>query len=302
MTHTAIPSGQQELANAPAISTKSDRNRLAWLSIFKDRRILVCSIILLILLGAGLIAPWISPYHPEHMDYTAVLADPTSSHLLGTDQLGRDVLSRLLYGARLSLQIAVFSVVIAFVVGVAVGVISSYLGGWVDNVLMRLVDVLLAFPALVLAITVAAYLGPSIRNISLVIGIVYMPIFARLSYVVTSTVMKSDYVEAARAMGASAPRIILRSILPNSMAPLIVQTSLSLGFAILTESGLSFLGLGVPPPAPSWGSEIASARLTIDQAPLLVVWPSIVIALAILSFNILGDALRDRFDPRVRQR
>lgn len=302
MTHTAIPGGQQELANAPASSTKSGRNRLAWLSIFKDRRILVCSIILLILLGAGLIAPWISPYHSEHMDYTAVLADPTSSHLLGTDQLGRDVLSRLLYGARLSLQIAVFSVVIAFVVGVAVGVISSYVGGWVDNVLMRLVDVLLAFPALVLAITVAAYLGPSIRNISLVIGIVYMPIFARLSYVVTSTVMKSDYVEAARAMGASAPRIILRSILPNSMAPLIVQTSLSLGFAILTESGLSFLGLGVPPPAPSWGSEIASARLTIDQAPLLVVWPSIVIALAILSFNILGDALRDRFDPRVRQR
>lgn len=167
---------------------------------------------------------------------------------------------------------------------------------------MRLVDVLLAFPALVLAIAVAAYLGRSLLNIALVIGIVYTPIFARLTYVVTSALKRVEYVEAARAMGASHGRIIFGAILPNSLAPLIVQISLSLGFAILTESGLSFLGVGVPPPAASWGAEIATARLTLRQAPLLVLFPSIVIATAILSFNILGDALRDAMDPRIRGR
>jgi peptide/nickel transport system permease protein len=302
MTDTALLGKKHEDAASLEQVPAQKKRRSGWSSAFRDPRIAVCTVILVLLAGAGIFAPLISPYSPEYMDYTQVFADPSSDHFLGTDQLGRDVLSRLIYGARLSLQISILSVVIAFVTGVATGVISAYVGGWIDNVLMRMVDVLLAFPALVLAITVAAYLGPSMRNIAIVIGIVYMPIFARLSYVVTSTVMRAEYVEAARSIGASAPRIILRAILPNSMAPLIVQTSLSLGFAILTESGLSFLGLGVPPPAPSWGSEIASARLTIDQAPLLVVWPSIAIGLAILSFNVLGDALRDRLDPRIRKR
>lgn len=268
----------------------------------RDPRILVSGTVILLLVIIGVLAPVISPFDPEHMDYMSPLAGPSATHPLGTDQLGRDVLSRLMYGARLSLQISVYSVTIALVIGTITGVVSSYFGGWIDNVLMRLVDILLAFPALVLAITVAAYLGPSIQNISLVIGIVYMPIFARLTYVVTRSIMRVEYVEAARSIGASPARIIGRAILPNSMAPLIVQVSLSLGFAILTESGLSFLGLGVPPPAPSWGSEIAAARLTLDRAPLLVVWPSITIALAILSFNIMGDALRDQFDPRIRGR
>jgi peptide/nickel transport system permease protein len=162
------------------------------------------------------------------------------------------------------------------------------------------VDVLLVFPALVLAITVAAYLGPSVEHIALVIGIVFMPIFARLAYSVTAVTRGAEFVQAARALGASHQRIILRAILPNSLAPLIVQISLSLGFAILAESGLSFLGVGVPPPATSWGAEIAGARLTLDKDPLLVVWPSAVLGLAILSFNVLGDALRDVMDPRVR--
>jgi len=270
-------------------------------TLLRDPRVSISSGVLILFILAGLLAPLISPYETEYMDYTATLASPSRAHLLGTDQLGRDVLSRLLHGARISLQIAVYSVALALVLGVAMGVTSSYLGGWIDNLIMRLMDILLAFPALVLAITVAAYLGPSLRNVALVIGIVYMPIFARLTYVITRTVMKMEYVEAARAIGASPIRLILRAILPNSVAPLIVQTSLSLGFAILTESGLSFLGLGVPPPAPSWGSEIASSRLTLDQAPLLVLWPSITIAAAILSFNLLGDSLRDHLDPRVRK-
>jgi peptide/nickel transport system permease protein len=267
-----------------------------------EPRVVVSGTAILILALIGLFAPWISPYDPETMDSSLSLAGPSASHWLGTDQLGRDVLSRLIYGARLSLQVSVYAVAFAFVCGVSVGVISSYFGSWIDTILMRVVDVLLAFPALVLAITVAAYLGPSLKNIVLVIGIVYTPIFARLTYVVTRAIKPVDFVQAARALGASHARIIFRAILPNSLAPLIVQISLSLGFAILTESGLSFLGVGVPPPAPSWGSEIANARLTLNQAPLLVVWPSLVIAVAILGFNILGDALRDVLDPRIRGR
>jgi peptide/nickel transport system permease protein len=267
-----------------------------------DPRIVASSSVIVLLILVALCAPLLSPYDPEYMDSSLSLGRASASHWLGTDQLGRDIVSRLVYGARLSLQISVYAVTIAFVCGVTIGVISSYFGSWIDTILMRIVDVLLAFPALVLAITVAAYLGPSMKNIVLVIGIVYTPVFARLTYVVTRAIKPVEYVQAARALGASHPRIIFRAILPNSLAPLIVQISLSLGFAILTESGLSFLGVGVPPPTPSWGSEIAMARLTLNQAPLLVVWPSVVIAFAILSFNILGDALRDLLDPRIRTR
>jgi peptide/nickel transport system permease protein len=254
----------------------------------------------LVLILVALLAPLIAPHDPEAIDPTASLSGPSPDHWLGADQLGRDVVSRLMFGARLSLQISIESVTFAAVVGITLGVLSSYFGGWIELIVMRLVDVLLVFPALVLAITVAAYLGPSVDHIALVIGIVYMPIFARLAYSVTAVTRRAEFVQAARALGASHARIILRAILPNSMAPLVVQISLSLGFAVLAESGLSFLGVGVPPPATSWGAEIAGARLTLDKDPLLVVWPSAVLGLAILSFNVLGDALRDVLDPRIR--
>jgi peptide/nickel transport system permease protein len=266
----------------------------------EDPRALVSGGVLVMLALVAVFAPLLSPYDPEFLDPSLSLAGPSGAHWLGTDQLGRDVLSRLIFGARISLQISLYAVAFAFVIGVLLGVLSAYFGSWLEMLVMRLVDVLLAFPALVLAITVAAFLGPSVTNIALVIGIVYMPLFARLAFVVSGATTKADYVQAARALGASDARIILGAILPNSLAPLIVQASLSLGFAILTESGLSFLGVGVPPPAPSWGSEIASARLTLDRSPLLVVWPSIALGLAILSLNMLGDALRDALDPRVR--
>jgi peptide/nickel transport system permease protein len=247
----------------------------------------------------GIAAPWISPYDPQLMHAGQSLSGPSADHWLGADQLGRDTLSRLIHGARISLQISVYSVTLAFIGGVTVGVVSSYFGGWVETTLMRLVDVLLAFPALVLAIVVAAYLGASMFNVTLVIAVVYMPVIARLTYVVTMSVKNAEFVEAARVVGSSDMRIILRAILPNSLAPLIVQLALSLGAAIMTESGLSFLGVGVPPPAPSWGSQIASARLTLNLEPLQVVWPALVILIAILSFNILGDAIRDFLDPRI---
>lgn len=300
---TAVASPDRSVADRTAQPSRIRRSAPSLLTrALQEPRIVVSGIAILALVLIGLLAPLISPYDPETMDSSLSLGPPSASHWLGTDQLGRDELSRLIYGARLSLQISVYAVAFAFVMGVAIGVVSSYFGSWIDVILMRIVDVLLTFPALVLAITVAAYLGPSMTNIVLVIGIVYTPVFARLTYVVTRAIKPVEYVEAARALGASNARIIFRAILPNSLAPLIVQISLSLGFAILTESGLSFLGVGVPPPAPSWGSEIANARLTLNQDPFLVVWPSLVVALAILSFNILGDALRDLLDPRIRNR
>lgn len=264
-----------------------------------DGRALVASVILLVLVLVAILAPVLAPHDPEAIDPAASLSGPSHEYWLGTDQLGRDVVSRLMFGARLSLRISVESVTFAALVGITLGLLSSYFGGWIELVVMRVVDVLLVFPALVLAITVAAYLGPSADHIALVIGIVYTPIFARLAYSVTSVTRQAEFVQAARALGASHARIILRAIVPNSLAPLIVQVSLSLGFAVLAESGLSFLGVGVPPPAISWGSEIAGARLTLDKDPLLVVWPSVVLGLAILSFNILGDGLRDSLDPRL---
>jgi peptide/nickel transport system permease protein len=300
---TATASSGRAVAD-PAIATIRTRAATPSLltrALHEPRMVISGSVILLLVL-IGLFAPWISPYDTEFMDSSLSLAPPSAVHWLGTDQLGRDVVTRLIYGARLSLQISVYAVAFALIVGVAIGVVSSYFGSWIDIILMRIMDVLLTFPALVLAITIAAYLGPSLQNIVFVIGIVYTPVFARLTYVVTRAIKPVEYVQAARALGASHARVIFRAILPNSLAPLIVQVSLSLGFAILTESGLSFLGVGVPPPAPSWGGEIANARLTLNQAPLLVVWPSIVVACAILSFNILGDALRDLLDPRIRNR
>jgi peptide/nickel transport system permease protein len=303
MSQTAItPIPVVARASDGAASAPVREHASVWQRALQDRRVVVAGGIIVLLVLIALLAPALAPYDPEAIDPAASLSGPTSAHWLGADQLGRDVLSRLIFGARLSLQISLESVALATLVGVSFGVLSSYFGGWIELIVMRVVDVLLVFPALVLAITVAAYLGPSADHIALVIGIVYMPIFARLAYSVTAVTRQAEFVEAARALGASHSRIILRAILPNSMAPLIVQVSLSLGFAVLAESGLSFLGLGVPPPATSWGAEIASARLTLNKDPLLVVWPSVVLGLAILSFNVLGDALRDVLDPRIRAR
>jgi peptide/nickel transport system permease protein len=298
MTQTAAT--QRHISIAVATEPTRRGNRSTFYRLMHDRRVVVAGSIVLLLIVVALLAPLIAPRDPEAIDASASLSRPSPDHWLGADQLGRDVVSRLMFGARLSLQISIESVALAAVVGITLGVLSSYFGGWIELIVMRVVDVLLVFPALVLAITVAAYLGPSVDHIALVIGIVYMPIFARLAYSVTAVTRRAEFVHAARALGASHARIILRAILPNSLAPLVVQISLSLGFAILAESGLSFLGVGVPPPATSWGAEIAGARLTLDKDPLLVVWPSAVLGLAILSFNVLGDALRDVWDPRIR--
>jgi peptide/nickel transport system permease protein len=220
---------------------------------------------------------------------------------LGTDSFGRDTLSRILYGARSSLLIAALAVLAAGTAGTLGGVLSATYRGAVDWAIMRFTDLVLAFPPLILAIAAVTFLGPGLVKLALVIAVLYLPSFARLAYSSALAVTHQEYLEAARAQGGSIWHQIRRHILPNIASPIIVQCSLSLGFAILVESGLSFLGLGVPPPAATWGRMVSESRKDMEQVPLLLVWPSLAIALAIGSFNMLGDGLRDAFDPRLRR-
>jgi peptide/nickel transport system permease protein len=254
-------------------------------------------ILLLVLLS--LLAPLIAPFEP-----TAQIAkrftEPSMTYIMGTDDVGRDVFSRLIYGARVSLWVGVVAVSISTVLGVTTGMIAGFFGGVVDNVLMRLVDILLAFPGLILAIIIASYLGPSLTNAMIAIGIVGAPHKARIARAPVLSILTEDYIMAARVMGAGNGRILLQHVLPNAMAPLIVSTSLSLSGAILADAGLSFLGLGTQPPDPSWGAMLQEGRRYMEDAWWMALYPGVGIMLAVLSFNLLGDGLRDILDPRLR--
>jgi peptide/nickel transport system permease protein len=265
---------------------------------FATLGIVVVACVVFLALFAGLLAP-LDPIKP---DLNRSLEPPGLSHLLGTDDLGRDILSRVIYGARISLLAGVVSVAIAFLGGVGLGVISGYWGGWVDNVIMRLMDSLLSFPAIVLALAIAAAIGAGLTNVMIAIGIVNTPTFARLARGQTLAVRELDYVGAARVLGARDLRIVRVHLLPNIAAPLIVQTSLSVAFAILAEASLSFLGFGVKPPEPSWGSMVSMGRGYLQQAPWLVFGPGAAIFITVMGFNFVGDALRDALDPRLSRR
>ena len=246
----------------------------------------------------ALAASLLAPYDPLATDWRLVRKPPSTLHLFGTDDLGRDVLARLIWGARASLMAGLVSVSIALSLAVPLGLVSGYLGGAVDGLLMRIVDAMLAIPFLVLAIALAAFLGPSLTNAMIAIGAVQTPIFTRLTRGQALAVKHEDYIEAARAIGNPDHRILLRHILPNIMAPILVQATLAIPGAILAEAALSFLGLGQQPPAPSWGSMLNTATHFISQAPWMAVWPGLAIFSLVLSFNLLGDGLRDALDPR----
>ena len=243
-------------------------------------------------------APLVSPYDPLATDWAAVRKPPSAAHPFGTDEIGRDVLARIIWGSRASLAAGLVAVALAASVGVPLGLISGYAGGALDATVMRLIDAMLAIPFLILAIALAAFLGPSLTNAMIAIGISQMPIFARLTRGQVLSVKEEDYIEAARAVGNPHRRIILRHIFPNILPPILVQATLAAAAAIIAEASLSFLGLGQQPPSPSWGSMLNTAKNFISQAPWMAFWPGLAIFSLVLSLNMFGDGLRDALDPR----
>jgi len=274
--------------------------------LFKNKTGLAGLIIITLFSAAAVFAPVISPHDPIENALYDQLKPPVweeggaAKNLLGTDDLGRDILSRLIYGARVSLTLGVVSVGLALTLGTLLGALAGYYRGWLDNLIMRFMDIILAFPHILLAIVIVAYLGPGLRNAMMAIGIINIPRFARIVRASVMDEFGKDYVTAARAVGAKDGRVIFNAILPNCLAPMIVQASLGFGAAILDAAGLSFLGLGAQPPIPEWGAMIAEGRAMILRAWWVMTFPGIAILLGVLGFNLLGDGLRDALDPRLR--
>ncbi len=267
---------------------------------YKNKLAFTGFLILSIFLIFALTAPLIAPYDPFEMNPGAMLQGPSKDHLFGTDQFGRDILSRIIYGTRISFRVGLISVSIALVIGVIMGMLAGYYGGWVDGILSRLMDIMFAFPTILLALVIMALLGSSLTNVMIAIGIVYIPIFARISRGSALSIKDSLYIEAAHSIGVEDIKIMLRHIIPNIMAPVIVQTTLSFGFAIRAEAALSFLGLGVEPDVPSWGIMLNQGTDWMESAWWIAIFPGLAATLAILSFNVLGDGLRDALDPKLK--
>jgi len=274
------------------------RKRRGLVRFMRNKAAVFGAILVALIVVMAVFAPWLTQYDPVQASFMTVRQAPSAAHWFGTDELGRDVLSRLLYGARASLLAGVVSVGIAVVLGVPLGLLAGYFGKLVDGVISRIAAALLSIPSLILAIALSAFLGPSLTNAMAAIGISAMPRFIRLTRGQAISVKAEEYVEGARAIGLDHARIILRYILPNVLPPIIVQASLTVASAIIAEASLSFLGLGQLPPSPSWGSMLNTAKDFVSQAPWMSIFPGIAIFLAVLGFNLLGDGLRDALDPR----
>jgi peptide/nickel transport system permease protein len=287
-----IPARADESVESPA--------RRAWRRLKRRKGAMVGLVVLCLFVFLAVFAPLIAPYDPAAQSWSAVRKAPTALHWFGTDEVGRDVFTRVIYGARASLLAGVISVTIALGVGVPLGLIAGYVGGWIDGLISRMTDAMLSCPFLILAIALAAFLGPSLGNAMIAIGVTTTPIFVRLTRGQVMAVKVEDYVEAARAIGNPRWRIALFHILPNILPALLVQGTLSIAAAIIAEAALSFLGLGQQPPAPSWGSMLNSAQRFLTNAPWMAIWPGLAIFLTVLSFNLIGDGLRDALDPKER--
>jgi peptide/nickel transport system permease protein len=286
-------------ADLPALRELTPRQRVLR-RLARRRGAMIGLAVVVFFVVLAILAPTIAPHDPLQTSWSDVRKAPTAAHLFGTDEIGRDVASRVIWGARASLLAGLVSVCISLSLGVPIGLLAGYVGGWVDALISRITDAMLACPFLILAIALAAFLGPSLTNAMIAIGISATPVFIRLTRAQVLSVKVEDYVEAARAVGNSHLRIALRHILPNVVAPLIVQATLAIAAAVIAEASLSFLGLGQQPPAPSWGSMLNTAKNYIDNAPWMAVWPGLSIFLLVLSFNLVGDGLRDALDPRQR--
>ncbi|MBC7416174.1 MAG: ABC transporter permease [Herminiimonas sp.] len=285
---------------ASVVAREATPGQRAWRRLLRRRGAILGLAVVMLFIVMALCASWIAPYDPVATSWSAVRKAPSAAYWFGTDELGRDVLSRVVWGARASLLAGLVSVCISMLLGVPIGLLGGYVGGWTDSLISRLTDAMLAIPFLILAIALAAFLGPSLTNAMIAIGVSATPVFIRLTRAQVLAVKVEDYVEAARAVGNPHWRIALRHVLPNILPPLIVQSTLAIAAAIIAEASLSFLGLGQQPPAPSWGSMLNTAKNYVDNAPWMAVWPGLSIFLLVLSFNLLGDGLRDALDPRHR--
>ncbi|MBW8268609.1 ABC transporter permease [Caldovatus aquaticus] len=290
-------------AAAPAPAERGESpGRRALRRFLRHRIALFGFLVIVVFVTVALAAPWVAPYDPLATSWTAIRKAPSAAHWFGTDENGRDVLSRVVWGARASLMAGVVSVLFAAAIGVPIGLVAGFAGGVLDAVLSRIADAMLSVPFLILAIALAAFLGPALENAMLAIAITFSPVFVRLARGMALDAKATDWVEAARALGNPPWRIAALHVLPNIVPPLLVQSTLAIAEAIIAEAALSFLGLGQQPPAPSWGSMLNSAQRFLESAPWLAIFPGAAIFLVVLSFNLVGDGLRDAFDPRAERR
>lgn len=278
----------------------ASRTRSVWRRLKRNRLAMLGLAIIVVFIGLAVFAPWIAPYDPTASSLGKRLSPPSGEHWLGNDELGRDLFSRLVYGARISLRIGVISIGIGITFGVPLGLVSGYYSRWVDMIVQRVIDVMLAFPGILLAIVLVSALGVGLENVMLAVGIVSIPTYARIVRGSALALKEAEFVQAARAAGAKDSVIIFRHILPNCMAPVIVQSSLQVGAAILWAAGLGFLGLGAQPPEPEWGTILSRGRQYIMVAPHITTFTGLAIMLVVLGFNLLGDGLRDALDPRLK--
>ena len=295
----------EKVETLPAAAIRSRRRDAGQFSrivrtLFGSRTATIGAVLTLLLVLTALFAPWIAPYRQDEIHPIDSLMPPAAKYLLGTDDLGRDILSRIIFGARVSLMVGVIAIGIATVAGVSLGLAAGYLGGAIDSLIMRVMDALLAFPAILLAIALMAVLGPSLETAMIAIGVISVPAFARITRASVLSLREKEFIEASRALGAGDLYLAALVILPNCLSPIIVQASLGIGNAILVEAALSFLGLGVQPPNPSWGSMLAFGRSLLSQAPWYATFSGLAIFVTVLALNFVGDGLREALDPRLR--
>jgi peptide/nickel transport system permease protein len=292
-------------ASPSALRAPEPRRRaaaLSWRRMVRSPNLIIGLVIVAVVVGASLFARFIAPYNPIDQSFADQLRPPSWVHPFGTDEFGRDIFSRVIYGSRIALAVGLISDGISLAAGVALGIIAGYFSGWPDTAVMRTMDVLLAFPYLLLAMIVVAILGPSLTNAMIAIGVVYMPRFARLVRGTVLSIREQEFIEGARAIGGGPLRVLSRHVLPNVLSPIIVLATLTIGFAIVETAGLSFLGLGASPPTPEWGSMLATGRSYMLTAPWITTFPGVAILITVIGFNLVGDGLRDLLDPRLRGR
>jgi peptide/nickel transport system permease protein len=281
-----------------AVGSAGHRRRINWR---RWRLLAIGGFLVAIVVFCAVFANFVAPYSPYDLDVASMLQGPSAAHWLGTDEVGRDELSRAIFAARISVEVALVAVGVGLIGGTIIGIFAAYFGGWIDLALMRLMELLFSFPAILLAVILMASLGTSILNAMLSIGIIFIPGFSRLARAATNDVLRQQYIDAARTIGMGDARIMMREILPNVVTPLLVEAAVAFAYAVLLESALSFLGLGAQPPEPSWGNMLNTGRGFMGQAPWLGIVPGMAMFLCVLGFNLLGDGLRDAFDPHLRE-